>query len=54
VVDCLEAAVVQLVETVELVLVVRRYWPLALVHGRLGFWFVVGLGLVPFLLTWVE
>jgi len=54
VVDCLEAAVVQLAEVVELVLVVGRCWLWVLVPGRLGFWFGVGLGLVPFLSTRVE
>ena len=41
-------------EVVELVLVVGRYWPLVLMYGWLGFLVEVGLGLVPFLLTWVE
>jgi len=54
VVDCLEAVVVQLAEVAELVLVVGRYWPVVLVHGQLGFWVEVGLGLVLFLSTRVE
>jgi len=46
--------VVQLAEVVELVLVVRRYWPLVLVYRQPGFWFEVGSELVPFLSTWIE
>jgi len=54
VVDCLEAAVVQLAEVVELVLVVGKCWLWASVPGQPGFWFRVELGLVPFLSTRVE